>query len=212
MTDRPIIFSAPMVQALLAGRKTMTRRLAWRGVLDFAVDPPAPELAPSPWQKVRPGDRLWVREAWNLFALSQDGDCSWPVKEIPKRHPGEDDDGARGVHVIDYATGGLPGHDSGKGPWRSSRYMPRWASRLTLTVTAVRVERLQNITEGDVEREGIAATICLPQRGDAPPRMRDRFAALWNHLHGPGAWDGNPEVVALTFTVAQRNIGGGGAP
>lgn len=79
--------------------------------------------------------------------------------------------------------------------------MPRWASRLTLIVTDVRVQRLQDISRGDAMGEG-----CPFQNmadGDDP---REWFRALWNSLHGPDAWDANPWVCALTFTVHRCNI------
>ena len=114
MIERPIIFSATMVRALLAGRKTMTRRLAWQ-------KPLRPVLLPTAWQRIRPGDRLWVREIW---------------------YPGQ-----AAADPIRYRA------TYGSGPtsfaWRSPIHMPRAASRLTLAVTATRIERLQAITAAD---------------------------------------------------------------
>jgi len=223
MTDRPILFSAPMILALLAGRKTQTRRLLrMRGHKSFSEFGPSDTrgydwhfrdahmrwhdlrhddlLARLPWQT---GDRLWVRERWNLFALSRDYENSYPwTGKIPAEDPRDDPDG-RVQTAVDYATAGLPGTDAGKGPWRSARYMPRWASRLTLFVTDVRVQRLQEISEADARAEGVA----LPpdhQSHRAPHRLE--FANLWSGLHGQGAWEANPAVVALTFTAEKRNI------
>jgi hypothetical protein len=82
--------------------------------------------------------------------------------------------------------------------------MPRWASRLTLHVEAVRVERLQAISEADAMAEG-ATPILLPPDGGSSPHV-EGFRARWNTLHGPDAWDENPEVVVLTFCVERRNI------
>lgn len=205
MRDHPIIFSAPMVLALLAGRKTQTRRLAWRDPLPVPDDARDYWLArgakvsgaddtdtrlawmPSPWQRVKPGDRLWVRENWKPVPASAYR-CSEGVQQTP--NPGDPDEAAVYGAGWDRSTGGAP--------WRPSIHMPRWASRLTLSVTDVRVQRLQEISEADAEAEGFVSIGV-----DDPGRW---FANLWNSLHGPDAWAANPEVVALTFTVAQRNI------
>lgn len=194
MTDRPIIFSAPMVRALLEGRKTMTRRIAWKplrligeggfGRVGLLQDP-------SPWQRVQPGDRLWVRENWQ----SDVRNVGHPPRDVPRTEP------------VWFAAGGDPINSPGAFAiqatgWRPSIHMPRWASRITLTVTAVRVERLQEISTDDALAEG-----CGLRDGMHHLALRiAEFRDLWNSLHGPSAWDANPEVVALTFTVAKENI------
>lgn len=199
MADIPIIFSAPMVQALLAGRKTMTRRLAWQDIPDPADSMLTIGRKATRWQAVRPGDRLWVKEAW----AAPGGYDSMKPSELP-----------RTVRIF-------YGNDiniSGRGRPRALRFMPRWASRITLTLTATRVERLQEITYEDVTAEGIETrqfgattehegfrTWRHPD-GRFTPHARAAFRQLWDSLHGPGAWDANPEVVALSFTVAQHNI------
>lgn len=174
--DRPIIFSAPMVRALLDGRKTMTRRKAWkkegeRGFVQWGE-------GPSPWQRVQPGDRLWVREA-----CMSDPDRFTIYRADWERY-----------NVCDTMR------------WRPSIHMPRWASRLTLTVTAVRVERLQEISCADAIAEGIAPAANSQTIDCDTPDPRDEFHALWDRLHGEGAWDANPEVVAITFAVRKGNI------
>ena len=85
--------------------------------------------------------------------------------------------------------------------WRSSIHMPRWASRLTLLVTDVRVQRLQEISRGDAMSEG--CTFPNMAKGDDP---RQWYAELWEQINGRGSWDANPWVVALTFAVQRRNI------
>lgn len=175
MKDHPIIFSAPMVRALLAGRKMQTRR-----------------LASSPLRKVQPGERLWVRENW----CKRVDDWGQPHGTALYM--------ADGQHVVRVDGDGFTvttadGREAS--PWRPSIHMPRWASRLTLTVTEVRVQRLQDMDRGDAMEEG-----CPFSNMAAGPSPRDWFRDLWNSLHGADAWDANPEVVALTFTVAQRNI------
>lgn len=225
MADRPIIFSAPMIHALLDGRKTMTRRLAWRdpiAVPDDAADYWRGRGArvsfaddtdtrltwlPSPWQRVQPGDRLWVREAWathwanDNLAPSDISPMHWSVRYLADDHVRRARDGS--LAEVGQCKKGRP-----------SIRMPRWASRLTLTVTAVRVEHLQDISEADAVAEGAypppAGTDDDGMRYDAGT-SRDGFRGIWNSLHGEGAWAANPEVVAITFSVDRRNIDAGGS-
>lgn len=221
MKDHPIIFSAPMVLALLAGRKTQTRRLAWREPSEDALEharqtgggvPHVVTGRALPWQKAQPGDRLWVRE--NVCAVEtadgHDGvsyaaDDQWlPIQSTQQA-------AEEWVKLYHYRGRGK----LGMGNPVPSIHMPRWASRLTLTVTEVRVQRLQEISEADAMAEGLmrlrASGRWVHTKGaqyadDAWHSARLCFASLWNSLHGPDAWDANPEVVALSFTVAQRNI------
>jgi uncharacterized protein YhfF len=93
------------------------------------------------------------------------------------------------------------------GRLRPSIHMPRWASRLTLTVTEVRVQRLQEISEEDARDEGAGLLLHEHEYWDGDPDCyRKLFRVLWTAIHGPAAWDANPEVVALSFTVERRNI------
>lgn len=204
MTDRQIIFSAPMVRALLAGRKSMTRR-----VLKEQRHVAYPMFSGGRWQwhgttsavlsdvvvPYAPGDRLWVREAWRF-------DAEWD--DFPPRYF----DGADAVH---YEAGGAQDKSLWGDPFRPGRlrspiHMPRWASRLTLVVTNVRVQRLQEITSADAISEG-----CSPYANSATidcdtPNPRDDFKRLWNSIHGTGAWDRNPWVAAISFKVHRCNI------
>jgi len=214
--DIPVIFSAPMVRALLDGRKTMTRRLAWRtrwndggvihdgagGQMDV-VEPHEERIGPSPWQKVKPGDRLWVRESiwWHDVGQWRYGADKAPVL-------------GRGKSV---ATS-----KPSVGKSIPSIHMPRWASRLTLVVTATKIERLQDISPADAVREGLRHHFIKETgenfygvedaRGQFDPALasdagpREAFARIWKSLHGDDSWHANPEVVALTFTVHQQNI------
>lgn len=206
MADIPVIFSAPMIRALLEGRKTMTRRLAWqKPQVIFVIDgKPDPVLVPTLWQNVKPGAKVWVKERhWRhgrwirykqhakkrwRFQPSGDGPDTYGFGDTP---PGRAL--ARRAH-------GVP-------TWclRPSIFMPRAGSRLTLTVTATKIERLQDISRDDVLAEGISARDGQPI-ANVWAGWHEPFAALWDSLHGPGAWENNPEVVALTFTVARRNI------
>lgn len=225
MPDKPIIFSAPMVRALLDGRKTQTRRIpeiTWKDGANTSFTGWRPELVGSRhWQLIggmgvganiktayAPGDRLYVRENWQ--ALSH-GDYQ-PTKAAPP------------YCDIRYAAtdplADLPSDTRGY-PWRPSIHMPRWASRITLTVTDVRVQRLQDISREDAIAEGVQRvgggalrwekwSAAEGQSGMSPEAA---YALLWNSLHGPEAWDANPWVAAYSFSVARGNIDqiGGGA-
>lgn len=203
MTDRPIIFSAPMVRALLDGRKTQTRRVlkpqpVWdngalgiedaKGRWIFASNTENGFGEGLPRSAFRmpytSGDRLYVREAHKLIDQHCDYRADWPEAT---------------QHLF---------------RWRPSIHMPRWASRLTLIVTDVRVQRLQEISGEDCIAEGVDCETCAAswtvgrsacnQRGCF--EIRQNFRTLWNSLHGPGAWAANPWVVAISFDVKRGNI------
>lgn len=203
MTDRPIIFSAPMVRALLDGRKTQTRRLAWkphdRDTEDMrtrVVD--GRRYIKTAWQSARPGDRLWVRETWA------------PLAALTHNDPGCTALAAGGFYRADRSA---EDHEISK--WTPAIHMPRWACRITLIVEAVKMERLQDISMVDAVAEGIARNpvqnwtwIDYPEGTSAAgwDDPRQSFRSLWSSLHGPEAWAANPEVVALTFRVVKANI------
>jgi hypothetical protein len=182
MTDRPIIFSAPMVLALLAGRQTQTRRLLKINRIDDVGLVVAEGRLPY-----HVGDRLWVREEFS-------GERRYDYNSIPPREWATD------TPVWHWADG-----DPAWGDWtkrRPSIHMPRWASRLMLTVTDVRAHRLQEIENRDCVAEGLH-----PVGWEHGPNvLRDEYRDLWNSLHGPCAWDANPWVVAVSFTVERKNI------
>lgn len=223
MTDRPIIFSAPMVRALLDGRKTQTRRVlgnsgpgrgrsnifsAQIGWSDsYVLDP-----GNANWRErdtpYAPGDRLWVRECWRTASAYDDLSPSQMGGEEPIRYEADQT----------WQTWGW-GRPHSTGRHRAARHMPRWASRLTLLVTDVRVQRLQEIREADVWAEGIPGGTIGDCYGPACPAdhsrscnahgcwaTREKFRSLWNSIHGPDAWDANPWVAAISFTVHRCNI------
>lgn len=192
MTDRPIIFSAPMVRALLAGRKSQTRRLLKPkyGNSHLQCDPygkwwwwTPSSRKPHIIQPIRfeAGDRLCVREAmrWTDNLVYDADREAIPVDRMPP----------------DYTAGRA--HISGM-------FMPRWASRLTLLVTDVRVQRLQDITNPDAVAEGGDVIEAGMHMEMGTPRRW--FADLWESLHGAGSWDQNPMVVAVSFENQKRNI------
>lgn len=198
MTDRPIIFSGEMVRALLAGRKTQTRRIAIRqDIFRRNGEPYVPTGVHSEAPFNRPGwavgDRLWVRESWS---------GEYFIRDTPPAQRRERTD-------IWYWADGNPEYGDWERP-RPSIHMPRWASRLTLGVSCVRVQRLHEISPDDVEAEGVE--IPLHHRGTlhSPHRWKnDHFKPLWQSIHGATglkSWDANPWVIAISFSLERRNI------
>lgn len=191
MKERPILFSPPMVQALLDGRKTQTRRVIKLNQAGRAVragrnwhpgDPNADKACPYGI----PGDRLWVRETW---AIGISTGNSWHsedgrIKAIsePQRYQRR------------YAANGTDGFF---GKWRPSIFMPRWASRITLEITEIRVQRLQEISEEDAEAEGCVAKVSFSETRTV--LAREGFSHLWESINGPDSWDANPWVWCVSF-------------
>ena len=214
MIAYPIIFSAPMVRALLDGRKTQTRRVA--EVFVPAKNPPlgqdkAGHFKPTVWQKRhdkwQAGERPWlyVRETWAGEASYDDV----PPRDIP-------DDACCICYDADGAWSDWD-EMTHAGRWRPSIHMPKWASRLSLRVTDMRRQRLQDISEEDAVAEGIHLT---DHKAYLPPheqmwaydgdvyfdRPATAFNHLWREIHGHDSWTANPEVIALTFEVHAQNI------
>ncbi len=246
MTDRPILFNGAMVRAILAGQKTQTRRVvkpAHAEAFDFmggsAEEPNDIGLnwaaatnddgklgkpqwlvhcADYPEEGVievsagygAVGDRLWIRETWQAFEHGMD---VYPY--IPKHRPS-------GAGLL-YAAS-----DCDSMGWRPSIHMPRWASRITLEIIGVRVERLQAISEEDARAEGVHGpeddvadnlpncpqcggvgvyTAFNPATGGALPDTdcercdtpKKRFRLLWSSINGAESWDANPWVWAIEF-------------
>ena len=190
MKERPILFSAPMVRALLDGSKTQTRRVVkpqpvydgrfaggWKlkgkkGHEAATCSPLIAEVCPYG----QPGDRLWVRES---FAHIYRDNSS------PERRSFED---------VAYMADGR-GIDIGAyGSWKPSIHMPRWASRITLEVTSVRVERLQDISRGEAMAEGCPFPNMA--QGKDPCQW---YGKLWEQINGPDSWEANPWVWVIEF-------------
>jgi hypothetical protein len=210
MKERPILFSAPMVRAILAGTKTQTRRVVrdcW-GVSDGVPYTAAPAgLACTGKAEIRcphgtTGTKLWVRETFFAFGR-------WETRFSEKK--GRDewhfvDMTLESGHAYSYAAdGGQPVPMRGKrdagvtpGWWkRPAIFMPRAASRITLEITEVRVERLQAISEEDLAAEGIQELIDAGVDHDGTPL--DTYRVLWEGLNGRGSWDANPHVWCISF-------------
>lgn len=189
--DIPIIFSAPMILALLAGRKTMTRRLAHEKpqvAIQIGDGPIEPIMVASRWTRVKTGDRLWVKEALQHFGREPRATVQYVADITGVPHHGRVEGGCDARAYWNWKVKHLAG-----------RYCPRWASRLTLLVIATKIEKLQEISEADAEAEGVECDMSVRS-------FRDHFAKLWDTLHGPGAWDSSPEVCALTFSIQKVNI------
>lgn len=199
MIERPILFSAPMVRAILEGRKTQTRRIikpqpAGQIFLKYGCWNSVDQLEPWTCPYGQPGDRLWVRESWcpgRPGYVNGDGkpygvlpfERSWP---IPKEHP-------EGIVVRYAATWNNGDQGDEVPPMRPSIHMPRWASRITLGITDVRVQRLQDIQEADALAEGIKVEV--RELGALDP-----FKRLWDSINAKRApWESNPWVWCLAF-------------
>lgn len=202
MTDRPILFSGPMVRAVLEGRKMQTRQIA-KPIKGVTCDDLEWEDCPDGLGRMgyirrehvampyAVGDRLWVRETWGYDWFDDGNTRAW--KNVVYRA----DDGARPLDQGDPA------------PWRPSIHMPRWASRITLLVTDVRAQRVQDISEDDAKAEGVTPVTDpneLKWQHYVPHAIA--FHELWDSINAKRGfgWDVNPWVVAVTFEPVMQNI------
>lgn len=210
MKERPILFSAPMVRAILESRKTQTRRVVKpeSGLLAYLQDgygyryrasykpgsaPAVNETPGRPHTEIvlpycpygQPGDRLWVREAVWLPRATTDKDLRDGADTWPKCIYSADTDATEIEWMREH-----------RWKQRPSIHCPRWASRITLELTDVRVERLQDISHEDAEQEGVLCN--MSQR-----TFRDHFRTLWDRINGDGAWLRNPWVWVVSFQRVQ---------
>jgi hypothetical protein len=200
MKERPILFSAEMVRAILENRKSVTRRVIKTDhtlLDDPNILPATIEAYKTAWVKTcpygQPGDGLWVRETfWPIGEFRYGGprnkfwdatiryrsDDQSDVRECPREY---------GIHY------------KNPGRWMSPRFMPRWASRITLEITGVRSERLQNITADDCMAEGISLHE-IPGLGSDYSIIK-AYRDLWDSLNAKRGygWDVNPWVWCITF-------------
>jgi len=222
MSDKGVIFSAPMVRALLDGRKTQTRRLlagapkadGWHCDPDPASQSGQRFVADGGGVSLpcivpyAPGDRLYVRENWQALSHGDYLPTKSSISDV--RYAATDPLADADKDVRGY-------------PWRPSIHMPRWASRLWLAVTEVRVQRLQDCSEADAMAEGIQRD-SIPD-GPIPggntsfgypgysgfDTAISAYTTLWNSLHTAEGerWQDNPWVVAISFSVHRGNIDAG---
>lgn len=198
MKITPIIMSAPMVRAFLEGRKTQTRRIIKPQPADDIEPHEFPNRSSQGWISSLKHER--GGKTAHFCPYGKHGDLLW-VRESFCIHKGDDK-----LHKdqVSYKTEGFPF------VFKPSIHMPRWASRLTLKITEVRAERLQDISEADAIAEGISVdssghAIRIDDK-IAWGSARGAYAALWESLHGNGAWDSNPWVWAISFKVHKQNI------
>ncbi|AWL29364.1 hypothetical protein DJ533_12680 [Acinetobacter defluvii] len=221
MKERPILFSAPMVTAILESRKTQTRRVInpqpegktlqsnldgkWLSKKFNGLLLPKIEDLPihCPYGKI--GDHLWVRETWstvNLYgeiALAYKADCE--VTRVVENESFQDEDG-----LINYDDPRLEKYsfaawaddllEGKEGNWKPSIHMPRWASRILLEITNIRVERLQDISESDCLKEGVGSPILRDCK-------KPKFMQLWEAINGADSWAANPWVWVVEFKVVK---------
>ncbi|WMJ64468.1 hypothetical protein RBI80_14890 [Klebsiella variicola] len=224
MKERGMIFNAEMVRAILDGRKTQTRRpIKWKqtrfteiGEREDGSKWPWSEDAehacdfwhPCPFGAV--GDRIWVRETFQGPLFDYDLMDSYCKDPTPFEKP----------EFCVYKADGVPApefydaDDELHCCWRPSIHMPRWASRILLEITDVRVERLNAISEEDARAEGIIDGGCLNCGEPEPcgcanpePDATDAFAYLWQSIYGQESWNANPWVWVISF----ERIEGGAA-
>lgn len=220
MTERGMIFNAEMVRAILDGRKTQTRRIMklqpkpsksrpgdfWFSSKKLESMVHVSDLAPGnspiadyhlfiqehccPFGAV--GDRIWVREAFRVHSRATD--VATLVYKASERNSWTEQ--TRRVPVAVCNKPATPEK------WTPSLHMPRWASRILLEITGVRVERLKSISDGDAIREGCSTADM--KSGDC---VADVFARLWASIYGSDSWNANPWVWVIEF----KRVEGGAA-
>lgn len=223
MADKPILFSGPMVRAILDGRKSQTRRLLSTAKGEMSSPPYEADGSAlfvqflgndgMPMQplhlRYRVGDRLYVREAWSGIHAFRN---TPPAQRESVMTPG----GPLLREDVWFWADGNPESGDYEKP-RPAMHMPRWASRLTLTVADVRVERTLDISEADAIAEGVYAASVTGGRVLSwlpAEELRSRFYedprqaywALLDHLHGDGFSVSNPWLAAYSFTHQRGNI------
>lgn len=228
MKERPILFSAPMVQAIREGRKTQTRRVV-KGIPDnvtlhtYYGAYTDGRIGSAPRQAIAHSLGWFVPEAGDLWPCNdkdrlrcpygQPGDRLW-VKETYRTYksldvlmPSRIEAGAG----IEYAAGGssILGRETlyGTGKWRPSIFMPRKFSRILLEITRVRAERLQDISDEDLVAEGIKSLEDYHEAVEHASAIgcgtgyipKQIYERLWDSINGAGSWDANPWVWCVSF-------------
>lgn len=201
MKNTPIPCKAPEVRAILDGSKTQMRRVAKltdsgrvkepQGNRRWHIGDPEAILA-CPYGQV--GDTLWVRETWcgeiddhtSQLIYNEDGNTYKCLYRADGHHV-----------VLDDGDGFTKTNKDGSeaSPWKPSIHMPRWASRITLEITRVRVERLQDISESDARAEGVSGK----HTADARYTAKEAYSFICSQINGGGSWDSNPFVWVIEF-------------
>jgi len=212
MVERPILFNGDMVRAILSGRKTQTRRVIRRTkCIGWLIEPGwSDEYVQHPGNHLieccpygSPGDRLWVRETW--ATVWPDIDREYALEECDLEYRADLPPGC-----TDY-PGGWPAGEARGNPdapkWKPSIHMPRWASRISLDVTGVRIERVQGISKRDAIAEGIRWSEAFPE-GYVRPGLyhgfgsaQQAFQSLWDDINAKRgySWQSNPWVWVIEF-------------
>ncbi|HCI6306017.1 morphogenetic protein [Klebsiella pneumoniae] len=221
MKERGMIFNGEMTRAILDGRKTQTRRPVKFPVHDknlgceLAGNELAGELSAGNYLNSafgKPGDRIWVRETWQAIHdyCDENGhvDERRYARSIP-RHRGNY------WHPVYEEAWGNESREDREFPWRPSIHMPRWASRILLEITDVRVERLNTISEKDATAEGVPpagsllpdypGTFLTPKGDFATAKVA--FQRLWESIYGEESWNANGWVWVIEF----KRVEGGAA-
>ncbi|EPY3944406.1 hypothetical protein ACXDGC_001549 [Klebsiella pneumoniae] len=213
MTERGMIFNSEMVRAILDGRKTQTRRPVKFPVHDknlgceLAGNELAGELSAGNYLNSafgKPSDRIWVRETFRVHSRATD--VATLVYKASVQNSWTEQ-----THRVPVAVCNKPATPE---KWTPSLHMPRWASRILLEITDVRVERLNTISEEDARAEGIIDGGCLNCGEPEPcgcanpdPDATDAFAYLWQSIYGQENWNANPWVWVIEF----KRVEGGAA-
>lgn len=213
MKEHPILFSGPMVRAILECRKTQTRRIvknppAYPGVSKFSFEkhpfaPSAMKGTPAEKIKIAPEKNIWVYEDWCGNIVGILGDCQYgqPGDRLWVREKFSLCDARRpdGNPCVLYSA-----TSEAKVKWKPSIHMPRWASRITLEITNVKVERLNDISEEDAKAEGVDISEMMELEGDPEYakqnwNYRTAFKLLWQNIHSMKSWNENPWVWVVGF-------------
>lgn len=211
MKERGMIFNGEMVRAILDGRKTQTRRPVKLPVHDknlgceLAGNELAGELSAGNYLNSafgKPGDRIWVRETFRVHSRATD--VATLVYKASVRNSWTEQ-----THRVPVSVCNKPATPE---KWTPSLHMPRWASRILLEITGVRVERLNAISQEDAQAEGMELTGWRPTYSDPDSGGEvwtpyDKFARLWESIYGEGSWKVNPWVWVIEF----KRVEGGAA-
>jgi len=207
MNERPILFKAEMVNAIIEGRKTQTRRIL-KGSAEFKGPYNSAYIEQYKndrgWKRIcphgKPGDRLWIRETHAFDKQLDYLKASQLSKYEPVFYHANTMVRTVACSMIE------------KGRTRPSIFMPRWASRIQLEITDIRVERLNDISEEDCDAEGfggdfphvVMPTLDPGDWSDGQKSLPECYRDIWESINGPGSWDSNPFVWVISFKRVER--------